>query len=546
MDRVARALVGTDQSGPTAAGGAPRTAPEGMVDGLATLSVEARLLLEAGATAIVRAAGERAPAPSATPPRCPPEELRPCPAGVASILRETLLGAQHELLPLAVAEMRHGGFALPPELLPVALASPKAQRRLLAPVLGTRGRWLATLNPEWSWAAQGATSGDEPPPVDALRIFQEGSLDERREVLGQVRRRDPASARVWLAEVWGQEKAEVRRALLQVLEEQLGPEDEVFLEQALGDRSALVRRRAAELLRGVPGSALGARMAARTAGLLALRTPDIALKLRAAVAGHAPTGDLVVTLPRGFDPEWARDGIAEAAPGGLGRGAWWLSQLLAATPLGVWTGRLGEDPRELVRALRGSDLAAPVLDGWTAAALRQRATAWMPPLWDLWRRIGAKGTLTPRPQAALLAAMDPADAEARICDLLGDGTLIVELMEALPRPWPSAVATIYLSGLDRWLDRLSKRRPQNDDPWLSSLRTAGVALPSALLSRARQLPPPANAPNNWYGGKWRRAFAVFIEALDLRRRLAEEMRAQATLSSTSPPTPRPTKDIHDL
>ncbi len=524
MDRVARALVGTDQCGPTSAVDGRRTAAEALVDASPDLPPETRLLLEAGASAIVRLAGElpRGPAPAAQ--RCPPEELRSCSAVMGSILREMLLGEQGELLPLAVVELRSGGFALPAELLPVALACPKAQRELLAPVLGTRGRWLAGLNPEWAWAAADRSDAEDSPPADALRIFQEGSLEERRTVLAQVRRHDPAEARVWLADVWGQERAEVRQTLLQALEDQLGPDDEAFLEGALRDRSALVRRRAAHLLRGLPSSAFAERMDGRSAPLLTLRRPDIAVKLRAAVAGHAPTGDLLVTLPRVFDPEWAKDGIAEAAPGGLGRGAWWLSQLLAATRLTGWTERLGETPEELVRSLRGSELAGPVLDGWTAAALRQDARAWMPPLWDLWRRLGAKGILTPRPQAALLAAMDRADAEARLCELLGDGTVIVELLEALPRPWPARVASIYLDGLDRWLDRLSKRRPQNDDPWLGSLRTAGVALPSSHLGRASQLPPPTGAPNNWYGGKWRKAFTIFTEAIDLRQRLAAEMR----------------------
>jgi len=167
MDRVARALVGTDQCGPTSAADGPRTAAEALVDASPDLPVEARALLEAGASAIVRLAGDlpRGPAPAAQ--RCPPEELRPCTATMSSILREMLLGEQGELLPLAVIELRCGGFALPAELLPVALACPKAQRELLAPVLGTRGRWLASLNPEWAWAAKGTTSADDSAPADA-------------------------------------------------------------------------------------------------------------------------------------------------------------------------------------------------------------------------------------------------------------------------------------------------------------------------------------------------------------------------------------------
>ncbi|HFE45258.1 MAG TPA: hypothetical protein ENJ18_07150 [Nannocystis exedens] len=441
---------------------------------------------------------------------------------MTEILRQILVGEQGDLLPLALTEMQSAGFVLPPELLPTALACAKEQRPLLRPLLGARGRWLAAQNPAWAWAEGRAEV--ELSESEALRIFAEASLAERRQVLLQVRRRDPASARVWLADVWRGEKAEVRRTLLAVLEVHLGPDDEAFLEAALGDRSAVLRRQAAGLLRRIDGSAYGQRMSLRAAPCIRMKVPDIVAKLRAATEGRTSKADLEITLPERFDPAWAKDAMIEAAPGGVGRRAWWLSQLLAGTPLRTWTEQFCVNPAVIVRALRGHRLATPILDGWSAAAIDQGAGEWMPHLWDLWRRNGCKGLLVPQPQRALIAAMEPGDAAARICDLLGDGTLILELMEALPRPWPQGVAEMYLGALERWLDRLSGRRPQSGDPWAQSLQIAAVALPSTLLVRARSLREPADLRSRWYSDRWHRAFRNFSQALSLRQRLAEQIR----------------------
>jgi len=524
---VPRALVGTDQCGPAASSSEddPDTAQiANLIDAVGAESAEAQLLLRAGVRSIYRFAGARPDGPAAIVDRCPPETLRACSPVMAALLREMLVGEQRELLPLAVVEMRSRGFALPPQLLPAALACPKEQRILLRGLLGVRGRWLAGHNPAWSWASAGRRD-DGPPTDDALRIFNEGTLAERRAILQQIRRSDPATARVWLADVWRQEKADVRRALIRVLGEGLGADDESFLEAALRDRASTVRSHAAALLRTLPASAYTARMATYALPYIEVQAPTIQAKLKAAIDGRDPAPTLLISLPQAFDPAWAKDSLLDAAPGGIGRRGWWLSQLLAATPLTTWT-QLQErpDPETLLRGLRGHELAAPVLDGWTSAALHQRATPWMPHLWDLWRRMGGGGALNPQPQAALIAAMDPAAAEARICDLLSDGTLLVDLLRALPRPWPGKVAEAYLAGLHPWISRLAQRRPQSDDPWLESLRIAGAALPSGSLDLARTLPSPPQGSSDWYRGKWQTAFTLFMEALRLRQRLAEEMR----------------------
>ena len=508
-DLVRAALLGTDQTRDLPAAGPPLDA---LVDPLAAPR-ERALLLRAGALAVYRLAGhrpDRAAAPALAP--CPADERRPCSPAMTEVLRALLTGEQRDLLPLALAELRGRGLVLPHELLPLALACPEDQRPLLRAVLGARGRWLAAMNPAWSWALHDAAGVDGPPPADAAQRWEEGDPQQRRQVLRQLRRHDPAAARAALEAAWKQEKAEHRRAFLAVIAHGLSDADEPFLEQALSDRSAQVRGKAAELLSCLPTSRLCDRMSTRA---------DL-------VVDAAP-GRLALRLPAAFDPAWERDAILEVTPqGGLPRPLWWIDQILAATPLARWEARLAADPpavvAAVVAALPNHDVRALVLDGLSAAALRQGAAAWMGPLWDAWRRLGRAGVLCPSPLAALLGAMAPADAEARICALLADGTLRPDLMEALPRPWTAAIAGAYLKGLAASIDRLERRRPETNDPWLATLRLAAVALPSSHVPEAQRLPAPPDG-DSWYRDKWRQGARDLQEALRLRQRLAQEMQA---------------------
>ncbi len=506
---VRAALLGTAQTQGEALTATPidaLTAP------LAGAGRERLLLLRAGALDVYRVAGRRTDAGALNPSPCPPDPLRPCSPAMTEVLRAMLQGEQQDLLPLALAEMRGNGLVLPHELLPLALACPEDRRPFLRPLLGARGRWLAAQNPAWAWAVREGSSADDPPPADAARIWDEGDLAERRQLLRQLRRHDPARGRALLAAAWKQEKAETRRAFLAIMAIGLSADDEAFLEEALADRSAAIRGKAAELLSRLPASRLCARMLARAEQVVVADGPRFALR-----------------PPAAFDPTWEKDAVLEVTPqGGIPRALWWIDQVLAATPLAHWEAKVRAGPRGVVPAITAAianhDVLALVLDGLTAAALRQDAHAWMGPLWDAWRRLGRPGVLTPKPLAALLGVMAPADAEARICALLRDGTLVPELMEALPRPWTDAIAAAFLKGLHDWIARLERRRAESNDPWLATLRLAATTLPSGQLTLAQALPPPPDG-DNWYRDKWRTGFRDLQEAIRLRQRLAQEMQA---------------------
>ena len=113
-----------------------------------------------------------------------------------------MLGGEHpdllaEWLTAAVAH----GRRVPPRLLPALLdrarrvsPSDPELRRLSAEAGGARARWLARLNPDWTFVTALTESGD-----DTWRL---GGKSQRRGYLAALRARDPAAARELITQSW--------------------------------------------------------------------------------------------------------------------------------------------------------------------------------------------------------------------------------------------------------------------------------------------------------------------------------------------------------
>jgi Family of unknown function (DUF5691) len=499
------------------------TPVDSLVERLAEVSRERRLLLAAGTWAIYRTAGRRAGNASVAPSPCPPESQPVCSAG-ASTLLGTLFGGDHgQLLLEALGRLQAAGCILPPELLPVALDQRVAERRAaLLPVLGERGRWLARFNPVWAWAVEGWLPGDALPP-DAETIWQEGSAAQRIDVFRRLRVVDPARSREWLRAVWKQEKADFRVPLIGALEEGLSLEDAPDLEAALDDRSSTVRDKAAQLLARLPQSAFAGRMRERADPLLSFAA-----------------GKLVVALPAACPKDWVRDSIVDKPPQGTGERAWWLGQLLSFVPPSHWVERFGAAPPDLIAAVQG-DWAASVLQGWSKAALLHGDVDWMAALWDWWLHYspdktpkkGRKVAAGPRdavPAQELLAQLPAAEAQRRAMQVLADPTQadaqLDDILNALPAPWSQQFGEAYLHGLRNHIATQSFKNWQ--DPWLSSLAHASTALPAACFAHALEplpLPEPSDTRTASVISYWRNLIETFTETLRIRQRILEEIPA---------------------
>ena len=180
-----------------------------------------------------------------------------------------------------------------------------------------------------------------------------------------------------------------------------------------------VRASAAELLSCLPESQFAAEAAAAAARFV-----------------QVDAGGLLVSEPAG--PHDIAPVPACKPPRGRGRGAWLLGQVLAHSPLRVWTAT-GMTQRRLVRLAIASEHAGTLIPAWATASVRQRDRAWAGALLDA-------GVDSP----GLLSVLPPGQAARRVLvrlasDGLTAGTLV--LLEAIEGGWPDAVGRAVLAAL---------------------------------------------------------------------------------------------------
>jgi hypothetical protein len=329
-------------------------------------------LLDAAAVALTARRAALTPAAGRSGvPASPPETTPSLPpaAGrrLARILADGVPGgsqlAQELLSQWLTAAAERGGH-VPPATLPTLLDAGRRNslvRPAIAQVAGRRGQWLAGMRADWRWLRDeaAAPAAGQEAAVTSDDTWQTGTLGERVAHLTALRRVDPRRARELVESTWSQESSDDRARFVGALHTGLSLDDDAFLDQALDDRRKEVREAALELLRGLPGSSLGARMAERA---------------RAAVqVEHRRIGAdrLVVTPPEELTAELRRDGVGATPARGTGVSAWLLEEVVAGAPLSIWG-----DPTTMLKLARGTDWELPLLHGWAKAATAQGDTAW--------------------------------------------------------------------------------------------------------------------------------------------------------------------------
>lgn len=402
------------------------------------------LLDQAATQAVARRAGLR-PGPASPQPPAAPADPRPAlpePARQRLAMLLPLRGGGgggtlanlNELLPQWLAAARAHGYRCPSALVPPLLDAARARSELRADAValaGPLGRWLADRNPDWRFVLRTPVTG-EPAAEPDPRIWQEGLFAERVTHLTRLRRRDPDAARELLRGTWSSERAEDRLLFLDALQEGLTAGDEPFLEAALSDRAKNVRATAAELLAALPGSALAERMARRALVCVALSDTDDGPRLTV----HPPTA---------CDAAMQHDGIPAASPTGRADRAFWLGEIIAATPLDTWAAY--GSPAELL-ALPVSDAWQQDLrDAWARAAVRQGDADWARALLSL----PAPEPIPVGSAAKLLAVLPPPERARWTAEFLAGHGLadVFQLLVACPAPWPEPLGRAVLTALAR-------------------------------------------------------------------------------------------------
>lgn len=331
---------------------------------LETTPIEAYLLKVSGILTTYRQASWRPtsdPLPQLDP--CDLDDLPLCSERSRQLLEMILDKTHRQVLPEWLTLATQAGQRIPGDLLPSVLDQGRQQKDLrdrIQPVLGKRGRWLASQNPAWGYAcgSEPLESGD----------WKTGDTHQRLALLKQIGPQDPVQIRQWIRSTWSEDGADFRASCLQILGETLSPEDLPWLTEVFDtDRSKQVRAEAAELLSRLPDSELCQRMRDRVEPLLTL------------THSADQTPHVKVSLPTEFTPDLLQDGISKTSESHLGEKAGWLAEMLARIPASEWCQRWDLAPESLLQAIEAQWLDL-FLEGWGKAVYRFQEHDWVEPL----------------------------------------------------------------------------------------------------------------------------------------------------------------------
>jgi hypothetical protein len=271
----------------------------------------------------------------------------------------------HEWIGLSLTAGVRPPFRVIPALLDLAGDTP-AFRNTILDACGPRAIWLSGFNPGWKDLYRAASHDDN----ETTRLWEEGTLNQRKEVIVSLRKTHPDKARAMIRDVLPSENAATRNTLVALMETGLCRDDEDLLEHLLDeDRSLEVRRTASDLLSRIPGAALGSRMKERLSSFVSLTRGLLKKTLR-------------VEPPEEADEAMKRDSITDKAVSGMGKQAVMLKRAVALTPLTWWKESFSMEPGQLLPLILKTDWEQALILGLSDAAMAQKDSEWITALME--------------------------------------------------------------------------------------------------------------------------------------------------------------------
>ena len=429
----------------------------------------------------------------------PAESLKLISEEASIFLRRILEGEHEEVLPEFLALTASHNRVVPPETLPALLGLGKHKlRKLVLPVIGERGKWLARQNPAWSYAL-----GQE----DGNMTWETATRAERVQSLEHLREGDAKQAIELIQSTWEHDPPEERAAFVAVLSNRLSMEDEPFLETCLDDSRKEVRDAALDLLLRLPKSRHAQRMAKRLEPLIEYKSQLL-------------RGDsLHVTLPEEMDAQAKRDGITGATLSKkLGKQANVLLQMVSLMPPAFWTQKWTQSPEKIIQTALKSEWKEALILGWAFATERSGDVTWAAAIADVVLKHGEGRKIIAELDLRGIVKLIPIDkfealTKASILKTindLNDAHPMLMLLEAYDRPWSEPLSRTVMASMQR-------QAGKNHWRLMQVLPSFGLRVPVALAEMF-----VSNWPEDPKG--WERWIDQFCAVLRFRRDMTDAMR----------------------
>ena len=228
---------------------------------------------------------------------------------------------------------------------------------------------------------------------------------------------------------------------------------------------------------------------------------------------------LEVLLPSACDAAMQRDGIDLQPPKQWGEKAWWLAQIIAATPLENWQESEISTPDQWLSLIESNEWREALIAGWAKAALRQKDVEWIKALLNGW--LEKQYTLQPD---ALLAALPPIERCLYVIDVLRHHPTLEDerparrLLDHCNFPWDAALSRTMLTLAIQYLHKYPLEHPGT---FAYLLQRAGRSLHPSQTELVAQLDRAAPRPSAWVN-----AIEKLMTTFESRRQMYEAFNAE--------------------
>lgn len=291
-----------------------------------------------------------------------PETKTYCNTNALHVLKDIL---EQQNIPLLKFWLQHCDAQqqiVPPEIIPALFDIAVAQKRiqqLITSCCGKRGEWLKGFNTNWNFFT-GENDED---------VWQNGTTDQRKIVLGKTRAADAIKAREWLQQTWQTENANTKAELLKMFEVNLSSDDVTWLESLQEEKSQKVKDVVFDLLKQIPDSSI-------VLNYWQVLQQSVVLKKEKALLGMISKTSLHVQLS-GFDAALFKTGIEKLSnTKDFSDDEFIIYQLMQFVLPHNWELHFNNTPQQIIEYFIKDKTAKKFLPAFVNAIIRFKNSKW--------------------------------------------------------------------------------------------------------------------------------------------------------------------------